>query len=216
MSWNQPTPQPPMSPRRPKIQQQSWDGTPTIKLYDPSRNFYESSPNMPSASGSVKKNPATQVRKTNYSKYCLPSNPMHQMSDPGTYYNMTPTGGSKSPNSPSQTFEFELTPQHSARLPLKSVTASNRRFFEDTSADTLQSPKKYEFSAVSPKFDNPGTCEARRSAPIASLGKFIQIRLPLRGLKSFVRFLFFVWLQASRNLNIASRQRRRLMLRSRA
>jgi hypothetical protein len=156
MSWNQSTPPPPMSPRKPKIPQQSWDGTPTIKLYDPSRDFYESSPNMPS--GCVKKSPAGQTRKGNYSKYCLPSNPMHQMSDPGTYYNMTPTSCAKSPKSPSQTFEFELTPQHIIRAPLKSVTAPNRRFFEDTSTDTLKSPKKYEFSAVSPKFDNPGTC----------------------------------------------------------
>lgn len=83
------------------------------------------------------------------------------MSDPGTYYNMT-SSNQKSPKSPNaQAFEFELstTPQHS-RTALKSV-ASNRRHYEDTSTSdltptALMSPRKFEFGAVSPKFDNPG------------------------------------------------------------
>lgn len=162
MSWNQ-TP-PPMSPRKPKIQQQSWEGTPTINLYDPNREFYDSNPNMPqTGAATIKKSSTNQTRKVNYGRYCLP-NPQHQMSDPGTYYSMTSTAP-KSPKSPNaQTFEFELsvTPQHS-RSPLKSV-ASNRRFYEDTStsdsapATLMSSSRKYEFGAVSPKFDNPGVC----------------------------------------------------------
>lgn len=164
MSWNQ-TP-PPMSPRRPKIQQQSWEGTPTVNLYEPTREFYDSSPNMPVASASilhqtVKKSPANQGRKINYNKYCLP-NPMHQLSDPGTYNNMMPNS-QKSPSSPAKAFDFELsvTPQHHSRTPQKSV-ASNRRCYEDTSTSdltptSLMSPRKLEFGAVSPKFDYPGT-----------------------------------------------------------
>lgn len=151
-----------MSPRKPKTQQQSWDGTPTIKLYDPNREFYESSPSMSGAS--IKKSPSNQTRKVNYNKICLP-NPKHQMSDPGSYYSMASSSlkSPKSPNSHSGKFEFELsvTPQHS-RSPLKSV-ASNRRYYEDTSTSesapaTLASPspRKYEFGAVSPKFDTTG------------------------------------------------------------
>lgn len=86
------------------------------------------------------------------------------MSDPGTYYNMTPTS-QKSPKSPhTQHFDFELstTPQL-GRSPLKSV-GSNRRYYEDTSTSDmapsgLMSPRKYEFGAVSPKFDNLGMCD---------------------------------------------------------
>lgn len=164
MSWNQTPP----SPRKPKTQQQSWDAarTPTINLYNPTREFCESSPNMPMASASlsnqtIKKSPTSQTRKINYNRYCLP-NPMHQMSDPGTYYNMTPS--QKSPKSPSgQAFEFEIelsvTPQQ-GRSPLKSA-GSNRRCYEDTSTSeltpaALTSPKNYTFGAVSPKFDNIG------------------------------------------------------------
>jgi len=154
MSWNHTPP----STRKPKIQQQSWDGTPTINLYEPSRE-YESNPNMPIAgvSQAMRKSPGIQPRKVNYNKYCMP-NPKHQMSDPGSYTNMSPVS-SKSPKSPNQTFDFELTsPQHS-RTPLKSV-AANRRFYEDTSTDltpvALMSPRKFEFGAVSPKYDKPG------------------------------------------------------------
>lgn len=158
MSWNR-TPPLIQSPRKPKIQQQSWDGTPTINLYEPNREYYDSSPNVPSASASqpMKKAPASHARKINYGKYCLP-NPLHQMSDPGTYYNMTSSSSSqKSPKSPNTAFDFEM----SSRSSLKSV-ASNRRYYEDTSAsDTtssaLMSPRKFEFGAVSPKFDNTGT-----------------------------------------------------------
>lgn len=159
MSWNH-TP-PPQSPRKPKVQQQSWDETPTINLYGPHREFNQSSPNVPvtNVPQAFKKSPTSQSRKVNYNR-CLP-NPMHQMSDPGTYYNMT-SSSQKSPQSPnSQTFDFELsvTPQM-GRSPLKNV-ASNRRLYEDTSTSdssptTLSSPRRYEFGAVSPKFDNPG------------------------------------------------------------
>lgn len=166
MSWNH-TP-PPMSPRKPKIQQQSWEGTPTIHLYDPNREFFESNPTMPMAGAAVvnqaiKKSPTNQSRKVSYNRYCLP-NPKHQMSDPGTYYSMT-SSSVKSPKSPNaQTFEFELsaTPQHS-RSPLKSA-APNRRYYEESStsdsapATLTSSPRKYEFGAFSPKFDNPGKC----------------------------------------------------------
>lgn len=163
MSWNH-TP-PPASPRKPKMQQQSWDGTPTINLYEPNREYYDSSPNMPVAgatlsSQAMRKSPAAQARKINYNKYCLP-NPMHQMSDPGTYYNMTPSQKSpKSPNAQAFDFEMSVTPQHS-RSPMKSA-ASNRRYYEESSTSeatpaALMSPRKYEFGAVSPKFDNPGT-----------------------------------------------------------
>lgn len=166
MSWNH-TP-PPLSPRKPKIQQQSWDRTPTINLYDPSREFYDSSPNMQMAGTSTlnqtnKKNSTNQTRKINYAKYCLP-NPMHQMSDPGTYYNMSPTNqkSPKLPDTPVFDFELSVTPQHS-RTSLKSVI-SNRRYCEETSTSdltptSLMPSRKYEFGAVSPKFDNPGMCE---------------------------------------------------------
>lgn len=163
MSWNQ---TPPAGSRKPKIQQQSWVGTPTINLYDANREFYDSSPSMQMSSApipnqaTVKKSPTNHPRRINYNNYCLPSQ-MHQMSDPGTYYNMT-SSSQKSPKSPNaQAFEFELssTPQRS-RTPLKSV-ASNRRYYEDTSTTdltptALMSPRKLEFGAVSPKFDNPG------------------------------------------------------------
>jgi hypothetical protein len=164
MSWNH-TP-PSVSPRKSKIQQQSWDGTPTIKLYDPNREFYESSPNMPIASVSnqpIKKSPVNQPRKINYSKY--QANATHQMSDPGNYYSMA-SSALKSPKSPkTPTFDFELSaaPQkHNS--PIKCVT-SNRRYYEDSSSEsapaTLTSSlsstaRKYEFGPVSPKFDNTG------------------------------------------------------------
>lgn len=177
MSWNR-TPPPIQSLRKPKSHQQSWDETPTINLYEPTRGYYDSSPNMPSASSSqaMRKSPATHSRKINYNKYCLP-NPMHQMSDPGTYYNMSPSSSQKSPKSPNAAFDFELTvtPQQS-RSPLKSV-ASNRRYFEDTSTSDatqsgLMSPRKFEFGAVSPKFDNPGTLSEHKHNLISfPLGK---------------------------------------------
>ncbi|CRK92528.1 CLUMA_CG006104, isoform A [Clunio marinus] len=171
MSWNH-TP-PPLSPRRPKVQQ-SWEGTPTISLYDSSREFFDSSQNMqktgsPIQNQMIRKSPTSQVKKLNYGKYCLP-NPRHQMSDPGSYYSMI-SAVPNSPNSPaSQTFDMELsvTPQHS-RTPLKSV-GTNRRFYDDTTTTSSDSapatlvssssssspPRKYEFGAVSPKLDNPG------------------------------------------------------------
>jgi hypothetical protein len=122
---------------------------------------------MPLASipSQVKKNPTNQSRKINYNKY-MP-NPKHQISDPGTYYNnnmamASPTTPLKSPKSPrEQTFEFELsTPPQNSRGPLKCV-APNRHYYENTSTSdsapaTLVSQRKYEFGAVSPKFDNLG------------------------------------------------------------
>lgn len=160
MSWNQ-TPMSPRKPMSPRMQQQSWEGTPTINLYEPNREFYDSSPNMPlaSVSGPARKSPSNQTRKINYNKYCLP-NPKHQISDPGTYYNNMATTALKSPKSPrEQNFEFELsTPPNQTRSPLKCVGA-NRRYYEDTSTSdsapaTLVSQRKYEFGSISPKFDN--------------------------------------------------------------
>lgn len=170
MSWNQ-TP-PPMAPRKPKAQQQSWDGTPTISLYGPSREFYESSPNVPLAHCAMKKSPTNQTRRVNYGR-CLPANPTHQMSDPGTYYNMTPTS-QKSPKSPhAQAFDFEMTvtPQL-GRSPLKSV-GPNRLCDDATTSESTPSalgisPRKLEFGAVSPKFDNPGTCNDAKGGDICS------------------------------------------------
>ena len=205
MSWNH-TP-PPSSPRKPKIQQQPWEETPSINLYDPNREFYESSPNMQMAGTSTpnqayKKSLTNQTRKINYAKYCLP-NPMHQMSDPGTYYNMSPTNqkSPKLPNTPTFDFELSVTPKNS-HTPLKSVT-SNRRYYEDTSTSdltptTLMSSRKYEFGAVSPKFDNPGMCEA--------ICNPINFNFYLLS-KSIIQKLFSCLPQAQRNLNIVSQQR---------
>lgn len=179
MSWNQ---TPPPTARKPKIQQQSWVGTPTINLYDANREFCDSSSSMqissaPISNQTIKKSPTNHPRRINYNNYCLP-NQMHQMSDPGTYHNMN----QKSPKSPNaQGFEFELstTPQHS-RTPLKSV-ASNRRFYEDTSTTdltptALMSPRKFEFGAVSPKFDNnPGM---RNDLKLPSKRSIIQKSFP--------------------------------------
>lgn len=208
MSWNH-TP-PPLSPRKPKIQQQSWEA-PTINLYDTNREFYESSPNMQIASTSAnktnKKFPSNHSKKINYTKYCLP-NPMHQMSDPGTYYSMSPTK-QKSPKLPSTpVFDFELSATtHRSRTPLKSA-ASNRRCYEDTSTSdltptSLMSPHKFEFGAVSPKFDNPGTREIKCCT--------INSNFCLVGTtpnKSIVQKLFSCHPQAQRNLNIVFQQRR--------
>ncbi|KAG5682220.1 hypothetical protein PVAND_011586 [Polypedilum vanderplanki] len=151
-SWNK-TP-PPLSPRKAKQQQHSWDA-PTINLYDPNREFLdETSACDEKKSNSQKKNSSSSAtRKIKYNnKYCLP-NTVHQMSDPGTYL--------KSPKSPnSQHFEFELshTPKYS-KAPMKTCTF-NRRFYEDMSNSdsapaTLTSPmKKYEYSFVTPKHES--------------------------------------------------------------
>jgi hypothetical protein len=154
MSWSR-TP-PPLSPRKPK--QQSWEA-PTINLYDPNREFFDDSSSSSSAkilNAPKKSSASSSSRKMKYNKYCLPST-MHQMSDPGTYM-------VKSPKSPGtqQHFEFELstTPKYT-KSPLKTHT-SNRRYYEDTSTSdsapaTLTSPmKKYEYGAVSPKFEGSG------------------------------------------------------------
>jgi len=154
MSWSTP---PSATSRKPKIQQ-TWDGPPAINLYDPSRNLSdETSIHSPRIVSVTKKN----IRKAN-NKYAL-TNTVHQMSDPGIYHMAVASKSPKSPKSPnSQTFEFELstTPQH-FRSPLKSVS-SNRRQYEDSSTSDsapsiLTSPmKKYEYNAVSPKFEGSG------------------------------------------------------------
>jgi len=173
MSWNQ-TP-PPMSPRKPKIQHSSWDGAPAINLYD--RDSYDGGGEpLPNAAKKSPSGPA--LRKVNYGKYCLP-NPQHQMSDPGTYYSSALSRSPKSPKSPgTQVFEFELSsaPQQqqscrapAGRSPLKAV-GSNRRYYEDSSTSdsapamltsSSSSRSKYEYGAISPKFDSPGKGPAR-------------------------------------------------------
>lgn len=175
MSWNQ---QASMSPRKPKMQQQSWEGTPTINLYEPNREFYDSSPNVPLASISspAKKSPTNQSRKVNYNKYCLP-NPKHQISDPGTYYNNVATTALRSPKSSMEkNFDFELSNQ--TRSPLKS-SGSNRRYYEETSTSdsapaTLTSQRKYEFGAVSPKFDK-SMCDEWPELPLLIEVKTVKI-----------------------------------------
>lgn len=212
MSWNQ-------SPRKPRMQQQSWEGTPTINLYEPNREFYDSSPNMPlasvsSVSSQVKNSPTNQSRKINYNKYCLP-NPKHQISDPGTYYNSNvATTSLKSPKSPrEQTFEFELsTPPQSSRSPLKNFTP-NRRFYDDTSTSdsapaTLVSQRKYEFGAVSPKMDNPGMFFEQKNFPL-SRRKNGKLNRSIIYVKTFLFHL-----QARKNLNISPRQRHRLKMKT--
>jgi hypothetical protein len=150
-----------MSPRKPKIQQQSWESanTPTINLYDPNREHFFDSEEAEHGN-----------RKMKYNKYCLPNTP-HQMSDPGTYYNMSSASSpvtaasslTKSPKSPNQSqhFEFEMSSpsQFSSRSPLKAV-ACNRRYYDeqstsDSASTTLTSPmKKFECGSFSPKVEN--------------------------------------------------------------
>jgi hypothetical protein len=160
MSWNQ-TP-PPLSPLKPRIQQQSWDGTPAIDLYDPNTQFFENVSNINSDPSAPKNSTLNANRKINYSKYCLPST-VHQISDPESYNHNIPCSSYKSPKSPSMknSFEFELsvTPHHS-RSPLKSV--SNHRYnYEDSSTSDLEamltsSIKKND--APNPNHDNKGIC----------------------------------------------------------
>lgn len=191
--------------RKPKTQQQSWEGTPTINLYEPNREFYDSSPNVPLASISVshvRKSPTAPTRKINYNKYYLPN---QQTSDPGTYYGNTATTALRSPKSPrEQTFEFELSsPPQQTRSPLKSV-GSNRRYYEETPQEsparaTLTSHRKYEFGAVSPKFDNPGTfynktlsrtcvCFSRQRSPSFKRQNLFHFTFSYAGTKKFEYF----------------------------
>lgn len=159
MSWNQTPP-----PRKPKIQQQSWDaGTPTIHLYDPNREFVHENSNVTVASSPpAQRNVKILPKTVNYGKYCMP-NPKHQMSDPGTYH--MASSSLKSPKSPrsqnNQVFEFELscTP-HNSRSPHKSM-APNRHYYADTSTSdsapaTLSSSIKYDYGAISPQFEGSG------------------------------------------------------------
>lgn len=210
MSWNQ-TP-PSMSPHKPKVQQKSWEGTPTISLYEPNREFYDRNSSMSMTSPAVKKSPTNQSRQINFAKHCLP-NPRHQLSDPGSYYSMS---SPKSPSSDQFEFELSVTPQHSSRSPLKSV-APNRRYCDDTSTSdptsaTISSssiaPRKFEFGAVSPKFDNPGKLKWyawRKATPVYfdfCLQKLCESII--HGARKP-----FSHLQAQKNLNTLRQQRRR-------
>lgn len=162
MSWH--TPPPPMSPRKPKVQQQSWDEVPKINLYDSSRSEDSGvSMSLPGTANSVTSAANKKVSRKSavggFHKYSAP-NPKHQMSDPGSYntYNSL-----KSPNlAGSQVFEFELTSSpDTMRSPLRQ---SIQHFFEDSStsdsAPAIMTPQrrnsKFEFGAISPKVEQKG------------------------------------------------------------
>jgi hypothetical protein len=142
MSWHSPSP---LSPRKPKIQQQSWDEVPKINFYDPSRDKDSGVSSYPGTSLSSMTTKHISKR-SGYQKYCLP-NPQHQMSDPGSYHSSTSIKSPKSPGS--QVFEFELTstPEKLVRSPLRS-----RHFHEDSStSDSAPAILSYGFDAISPK-----------------------------------------------------------------
>ncbi|XP_070498804.1 uncharacterized protein Rgk2 isoform X2 [Chironomus tepperi] len=160
MSWSTP---PSIASRKPKVQQSSWEGTPTINLYEPNREMSdERNSNDTRNTSFVKKNVSNINRKAKHSQYSLPTT-MHQMSDPGLYYMAVSSRSPKSPKSPnSQKFEFELstTPQYS-RSPLKSVASNHHHYQDSSTSDSapsiLTSPmKKFEYGAVSPKFEGSG------------------------------------------------------------
>ena len=160
MSWNNRTTSSPHN-TAPKIQQQSWDecNSPTINLYDPRQDFYQSS-----TSTANHNNSPNNQRKVNYNQYCLP-NPKHQISDPGTYYmtNQSPQSPIigpqiKSPKSTAQSFVFEATTvKQLPRTPLKIPTADCKLRHHYVSSDSapaiLPSPRKYEYGAISPNTD---------------------------------------------------------------
>jgi hypothetical protein len=164
MSWH--TPPPPMSPRKPKIQQQSWDEVPKINLYDSSRSedsgVSMSLPGSSSMTSTTKKVVARKCVVGGYQqKYCAP-NPKHQMSDPGSYHT---SSSLKSPKSPgSQVFEFELTSSPDTNQAKSPLRASIQHFFEDSSvsdsAPAIMTPQrrnsKFEFGAISPKVEQKG------------------------------------------------------------
>lgn len=159
MSWSTP---PSIASRKPKVQQSSWEGTPTINLYEPNREMSDETNS--SGTSFMKKNDININRKAKHNQYTLP-NTMHQMSDPGLYYMAVSSRSPKSPKSPnSQKFEFELstTPQYS-RSPLKSVACNRHNYQDSSTSDSapsiLNSPiKKIEYGAVSPKFEGTGIC----------------------------------------------------------
>lgn len=160
MSWNNQTPSSPHN-TAPKIQQQSWDecNSPTINLYDPRQDYYQSSTST--ANHNISPN---NQRKVNYNQYCLP-NPKHQISDPGTYYmtNQSPQSPLigppiKSPKSTAQKFVFETsTVTQLPRTPLKIEKSDCQLRHQYVSSDSapavLPSPKKYEYGAISPNID---------------------------------------------------------------
>lgn len=141
MSWSH-TP-PPLSPHKIKPKQHTSSDTPQCgKSYDGGERN-----NSPTSSSIAKKCPSS--RKINYGKYCLPTTP-HQLSDPGFYSSRN----LKSPKSPSQHFEFELsTPSHFSRSPQK----NNIRYYDNTATSdsapaTLSSPmKKYDYNFAPPQ-----------------------------------------------------------------
>lgn len=145
MSWHTP---PPLSPRKPKIQQQSWDEVPKINLYDPTRDDDFSNSRYP---GTPSSSSMKTSKRSGYQKYCLP-NPQHQMSDPGSYNTSI-----KSPKSPrgAQTFEFELT--STSECSSKSPMRSTCRYYEDSStSESAPAILSYGFDAISPKMDQHG------------------------------------------------------------
>jgi hypothetical protein len=145
MSWMSHSP--PDSPRAPKINQQSWDDSTAapINLYDPIVDYYGEKTQSPSI---------TMHRKVNYNKQHLPRS------------QDTP----KSPKSPRH-FDF---PPHSPRLAKKfdfpaqqssdSSTPGSGMYYDTSTTDVSPStasglygtPKKYEYGAISPKFEKKG------------------------------------------------------------
>lgn len=166
MSWHTPPP-PPMSPRKPKVQQQSWDEVPKINLYDSSHVSEDSGvcmslPASTSMTSTSKKN-ARKCGVVGYQKFgCAAPNPKHQMSDPGSYHT---SNSLKSPKSPgSQVFEFELTSSPDTNRSKSPLRASIQHYFEDSStsdsAPAIMTPQrrnsKFEFGAISPKVEQKG------------------------------------------------------------
>lgn len=177
MSWSH-TP-PPLSPHKIKSKQQtSSDITQCGKSYDNERN------NSPTSSSIAKKCPSS--RKINYGKYCLPTTP-HQLSDPGFYSSRN----LKSPKSPSQHFEFELsTPSHFTRSPQK----NNIRYYDNTASSdsapaTLSSPlKKYDYNFAPPQ---PCNKSSESSAGEFSLLIVWLLEIPLNPIVGNFSFLYF-------------------------
>lgn len=159
MAWH--TPPPPLSPRQPKIHQQSWDEVPKISLFDSSRSedsgVSMSLPGTSSSTSSSKKN--TRKGILSCQKYCAP-NPKHQMSDPGSYHT---SNSLKSPKSPgSQVFEFELTSSpetNLSRSPHRPRTYLDDSQTSDSAPAIMASPRrsKFEFGAISPKVEEKGS-----------------------------------------------------------
>lgn len=164
MSWNNQTPTSPHN-TAPKIQQQSWDecNSPTINLYDPRQDYYQSS-----TSTATQQNSQSNQRKVNYNQYCLP-NPKHQISDPGTYYmtNQSPQSPLKgppikSPQSTAQNFVFETTmiaqlPRTPLKIPQANCKLRHHYVSSDSAPAVLSSPRKYEYGSISTNIDSPSS-----------------------------------------------------------